>query len=92
MMMMTVQEYLSRFTRRVLDFLEEELPAAGGASWWQKTVIEKLTVQQARVAEQRQFSVLQDFDLAALLHLLERNWRAITDRTPGPGCRSAPKA
>lgn len=82
-MMMTVQEYLSRFTQSVLDFLEQELPAVGGASWWQKTVVEKLTVQQAKVAEQRQFSVLHDFDLAALLNLLERNWRAITDRTPG---------
>ncbi len=70
-------------TQSVVDFLEKELPATGGASWWQKTVMEKLTVQQTRVAEQRQFSVLRDFDLAALLNLLERNWRAISDRTLG---------
>ena len=81
--MMTVQEFLSRSTQSVLDFLEQELPAIGGASWWQKMVVEKLTGQQAKVAEQKQFSALGDFDLAALLNLLERNWRATTDRTPG---------
>jgi molecular chaperone DnaK len=81
--MMTVQEYLSRSTQGVLSFLEQHLPAIGGEPWWQKTVIDKLSENQTKLAEQKQFSALNAFDLAALLNLLERNWRAITDRTSG---------
>lgn len=81
--MMTVQECLSRSTQCVLSFLEQHLPAIGGELWWQKTVIDKLSEQQTRLAEQKHFSALSDFDLAALLNLLERNWRVITDRTSG---------
>jgi len=81
--MMSVQEYLSRSTQGILRFLDQHLPAIGEDSWWQRTVVEKLSDQQNQLAEQKQFSVLSDFDLAALLNLLERNWRAITNRTPG---------
>ena len=80
--MMTVQEYLSRSTQGILSFLEQQLPAIGEDLWWKHTVIDKLSEQQAKLAEQKQFSALSDFDLASLLHLLERNWRAINNRTP----------
>lgn len=80
--MMTVQEYLSLSTKGILSFLEQCLPEIGGELWWQQTVIDKLSESQSRLSEQKQFSALGDFDLAALLNLLERNWRAITDRTP----------
>lgn len=81
--MMTVQEYLSRSTQSVLSFLEQHLPELGGELWWQETVIDKLSEHQAKLAEQKQFSALGDFDLAALLNLLERNWRAITEKSSG---------
>ena len=80
---MLIQEYLSRSTQGILSFLEQHLPAIGEKLWWQHTVIDKLSEQQTKLAEQKQFSVLSDFDLAALLNLLERNWRAITNRTSG---------
>lgn len=81
--MLTIQECLSRSTLCVLSFLEQHLPAIGGELWWQKSVINKLSEQQTKLAEQKQFSALSDFDLAALLNLLERNWRVITDSTSG---------
>jgi len=79
--MITVQEYLTRSTQGIFSFLEQCLPEIDGESWWQQTVINKLSEHQARLAEQKGFSALSDFDLAALLNLLERNWRAITERT-----------
>lgn len=80
---MIIQEYLSKSTRGILTFLEQHLPTIGERLWWQQTVIDKLSEQQMKLAEQKQFSALSDFDLAALLNLLERNWREITKRTPG---------
>ncbi|BBG89694.1 hypothetical protein ACGSH8M1_023600 [Aeromonas caviae] len=61
--MLTIQECLSRSTLCVLSFLEQHLPAIGGELWWQKSVINKLSEQQTKLAEQKQFSALSDFDL-----------------------------
>lgn len=80
--MISVKEYLSRSTQCLLKFLEQHLPALGEDSWWQRTVIDKLSDQQAKIAEQKNYSVLSDFDQAALLNLLEKNWRSITTRSP----------
>jgi len=76
---MKVQEFLSISTQSILRFLEQNLPKTGGNDWWQKTVIEKLPQHQAKLADQNKFSELADFDLAALLTFLERNWRPITE-------------
>lgn len=76
--MTTVQEYISQSTQAILSFLEDCLPQIGGDSWWQENVLEKLSDHQRKLAEQKKYSALNDFDLAALLNILERNWRAIT--------------
>lgn len=81
--MMSVKEYLSLSNQGILSFLEQYLPEIGGEDWWQHTVIGKLSEHQSKLAEQKQFSALRDFDLAALLNVLERNWRAITDSNSG---------
>lgn len=81
--MITAKEYLSLSTSEILRFLENHLNRIDSESWWQRTVIDKLSEQQARLAVQMQYSTLRDFDLAALLNLLERNWRAVTSRTTG---------
>lgn len=81
--MLTVQEYLSLSTQGVLCFLQRQLPELGGEHWWQQTVLEKISEHQLKMAEQKGFTSLIDFDLAALLNILERNWRAITDKTTG---------
>ena len=78
--MMTVQEYLSQSTHGILSFLQQCLPGIGGESWWQITVLEKLSEQQSKLALQKGFSELDDFDLAALLNILERNWRTLTEQ------------
>lgn len=81
--MLTIQEYLSLSTQEVLRFLQYQLPGLGSELWWQETVLEKLSVHQMEVAEQKGFTSLDQFDLAALLNILERNWRAITDKAVG---------
>lgn len=81
--MAAVQEYLSQATAGVLSFLDQRLPRIGGEDWWQERVIDKLSESQAKTAEQKNFSSLSNFDLAALLNVLERNWRAITDSEKG---------
>ncbi len=78
--MMTVQEYLSRSTQGISTFLQQCLPEIGGESWWQITVLEKLSEHQSKLATQKGFSELTYFDLAALLNILEKNWRAISER------------
>lgn len=81
--MLTVQEYLFLSTQGVLCFLQRQLPELAGGQWWQQTVLEKISEHQLKMAEQKGFTGLVDFDLAALLNILERNWRAITDKTSG---------
>lgn len=80
---MTLREYLSQSGQVVSKFLGHYLPEMGGEFWWQETVIDKLSEQQARIADEKGFQALDDFDLAALLNILEKNWRAITSSNSG---------
>ena len=77
--MMIIQEYLSKASMSIVDFLERCLPEAIGKEWWTTAVIEKLSEHQSKIVEEKGFSSLKDFDLAALLNILERNWRAISE-------------
>ena len=53
--MMTVQAYLSRSTQGVLSFLQQCLPEIDEESWWQTTVLEKLSEHQSKLASQKGF-------------------------------------
>lgn len=68
---------LQQATKPLADFLESKLPPLS-PDWWEKHVIKRLTFAQQRMAEQRGFSSLKQFDLAALLRLLDHNWRDIS--------------
>jgi superfamily II DNA or RNA helicase len=54
-------------------FLEGNLPRIS-EDWWSKHVIDRLSFQQQRVACERRFTRLSDFDFAALLRILDQNW------------------
>jgi hypothetical protein len=56
--------------------LESHLPTAS-ADWWKSCVLDNLSFQQRRLAEEKGFSSLDGLDLAALLRVTDQNWREI---------------
>ena len=59
-------------------FLERHLPQVCGEEWWKKCVQWKLSVPQERLLNERKISNLTELDLAALLRVLEKNWRELS--------------
>lgn len=47
--------------------------------WWQECVLDKLSYNQRMFAIERNISKLEEFDLAALLRIADRNWYAMRD-------------
>ncbi len=58
-------------------FLESNLPTVCGAEWWKTCVCWKLSVPQERALEERDIANLQGLDLAALLRVVDKNWREL---------------
>jgi len=42
--------------------------------WWEKHVVDRLSFQQQRMVQERDFTRLEQLDLAALLRVLDQNW------------------
>lgn len=59
-------------------FLEHHLPQVCGEEWWKKCVRWKLSVPQERLLNERKIKTLSELDLAALLRVLEKNWRELS--------------
>lgn len=74
-----MQEVLNELSRRLLSFLSDALPNED-ERWWYECVLSKLSFQQRRIAEEKRFSTLADFDLAGLLRLFDQNWHEICQR------------
>lgn len=55
------------------NWLDEILPRVTD-SWWEDCVLSSLSYSQREVAENRNFSKLSDFDLAALLRIANKSW------------------
>ena len=66
-------EILSGVARR---FLSSRLPAEGG-DWWTTTVLDVLSIQQRLNAQDAGWTSLDDLDLAALLHVIDRSWEML---------------
>jgi len=60
-------------TRELERFLSSALPALE-PQWWQKLVLDRLSFQQQRIAQEKRFTKLADLDMAALLRVLDQNW------------------
>lgn len=60
------------------QFLSTNLPKLSD-EWWQKHVVSRLSFQQQRIALERRQNSITDFDLAALLRLLDQNWFELCD-------------
>ena len=68
-----MNEILLRATGELAQFLARAL-ADISADWWHKLVLDRLTFQQQRVAQERGFSTLEQLDLSALLRVFDQNW------------------
>ena len=49
------------------------------SDWWQECVLDKLSYNQRMIATEKNITKLEEFDLAALLRIADRNWYAMRD-------------
>lgn len=66
-------ELIKIATADVAFFLETNLPNLSD-DWWNKHVLNRLSFQQQRTAQDREFTSLSELDFAALLRILDQNW------------------
>lgn len=64
-------------------YLTQRLPSLN-SDWWQKNVVDRLTFQQQRIAQERCYRELGDLDFAALLRVLDQNWFELSADFPLP--------
>ncbi len=57
----------------LIRFLSIHLPKLSD-KWWEKHVVDRLSFQQQRMVQERDFKRLEQLDLAALLRVLDQNW------------------
>ncbi len=69
----SITNFFPEITVIIKKFLEKNLPKLS-ENWWSDYVIKMLTHNQQRMAEQKQITSLNGFDLAALLRVFDRNW------------------
>ena len=65
----------------VACFLSSKLPELS-PDYWQKHVLERLSFQQQRTAQERGLETLQQLDFAALLRVLDQNWYELSGLRP----------
>ena len=68
--------YLHTAAGVMADWLGKLLPKASD-NWWEECVIDKLSYNQREMARNKGFTVLSDFDLAALLRIADKSWYAL---------------
>lgn len=68
---------LNDTARALRQLLESHLPSAS-ADWWKSCVLDNLSFQQRRLAEEKGISSLDGLDLAALLRVTDQNWNEIS--------------
>ena len=79
----TMNELFKTATRELERFLSSALPVLE-PQWWQKLVLDRLSFQQQRIAQERRFSKLADLDLAALLRVFDQNWFELSSKQSLP--------
>jgi hypothetical protein len=66
-------------TTALVRFLSTHLPALSD-EWWEKHVMDRLSFQQQRMVQERNYRRLEQLDLAALLRVLDQNWFELSGR------------
>lgn len=78
-----MNELMRLATAEIAKFLEAQLPEIS-PNWWNKNVIDRLSFQQQRTAQERNFRTLQELDFAGLLRVLDQNWYELSNATKLP--------
>ena len=73
MIISTINSFLHNVTLSLVDWLNGILPRVS-SDWWNDCVLSSLSYTQREIAENKNFSKLSDFDLAALLRITNKSW------------------
>ena len=68
-----INEFLFSATNELCDWLNKLLPQTG-EDWWQECVFMNLSYNQSLIAEEKHYTELKQFDLAALLRITDKSW------------------
>ncbi|MFH1021036.1 MAG: helicase-related protein [Pseudomonadota bacterium] len=68
-----MDNFLHTTAFEIRRYLGNRLPTLD-TEWWRRHVIDRLSFQQQRIAQERGFTRLDDLDLAALLRVFDQNW------------------
>jgi ATP-dependent helicase HepA len=73
---MSVHQILGDVAATTAALLQRELPQLG-QDWWQSNVVDRLSIQQQRLINERRVDSLSGLDLAALLRVFDQNWNPL---------------
>jgi ATP-dependent helicase HepA len=71
-----MHQVLTDVAAAIAVVLQRELPKLG-PDWWQLYVVDRLSIQQQRLVNDRRVSSLSGLDLAGLLRVFDQNWNSI---------------
>ncbi len=72
-----VHLYLHTAQGGLSAWLNKYLPQSVG-DWWKRAVLDSLSYEQRERAQEHNYTMLAQFDLAALLRIMSRNWRRLS--------------
>lgn len=73
---MSMHQFLGDVAAAIAAVLQRELPQLG-QDWWQSNVVDRLSIQQQRLVNERRVESLSGLDLAGLLRVFDQNWNPL---------------
>jgi ERCC4-related helicase len=73
---MSMHQILGDVAAAIAAVLQRELPQLG-QDWWQSNVVDRLSIQQQRLVDERRVDSLSGLDLAGLLRVFDQNWNPL---------------
>ena len=73
---MSMHQILGDVAAAIAAVLQRELPQLG-QDWWQSNVVDRLSIQQQRLVNERRVESLSGLDLAGLLRVFDQNWNPL---------------
>lgn len=73
---MSMHQILGDVAAAIAAVLQRELPQLG-QDWWQSNVVDRLSMQQQRLVNERRVDSLSGLDLAGLLRVFDQNWNPL---------------
>lgn len=73
---MSMHQILGDVAAAIAAVLQRELPQLG-QDWWQSNVVDRLSIQQQRLVNERRVDSISGLDLAGLLRVFDQNWNPL---------------